>query len=217
MGISSVTLTPAFSRTVTSYTASVLNSVLRVTVIALANDRTATVAITPADADAGTRWHQVDLGTTSVNRITVKVTAQNGDVKNYTVDITRAKTTRSSSFSFTDVTGAEPGVETTSGTITVSVEAGSAAISVSSGETLVVDGSDSFSGNSVNDGQTVTVKLTASSEFSTEKSVTVTIGGVGRTLATDAVDVIGARFERQPGATQAMLGGQALTVRPGAR
>ena len=152
MGISSVTLTPAFSRTVTSYTASVLNSVLRVTVIALANDRTATVAITPADADAGTRWHQVDLGTTSVNRITVKVTAQNGDVKNCTVDITRAKITTSSSFSFTDVTGAEPGVETTSGTITVSVEAGSAAISASSGETLVVDGSDSFSGNSVNDG-----------------------------------------------------------------
>lgn len=45
----------------------------------------------------------------------------------------------------------------------------------------------------------------------------MTLAGVGRTLATDVVDVIGARFERQPGATQAMLGGQALTVQRDAR
>ena len=45
-----------------------------------------------------------------------------------------------------------------------------------------------------------------------KRGLGMALAGVGRTLATDAVDVIGDRFQRQPGATQAMLGGQALTV-----
>ncbi len=180
MRLQSVTLSPAFSRTRTTYTASVPNSVSRVTVIALARDRrTATVSITPLDADANTSWHQVDLVTTAVNTITIRVTAQNGDVKDYTVAVTRAKSTTPASFSFTDVTGVEPGTEETSDAITVSVEDTTAAIpiSVTSGGTLEVDGS-AFSGNTVTNGQTVAVKVTASSDFATEVSATVTIGGV---------------------------------------
>ena len=38
------------------------------------------------------------------------------------------------------------------------------------------------------------------------------LAGVGRTLATDAVDVIGDRFVRQPSAGQATVGGQALDL-----
>ena len=177
LSLQSVTLSPAFSRTRTSYTANVANSVSRVTVSARARDRTATVSITPADADAVASGHQVTLGTASVNNIRVRVTAENGDVRDYTVAVTRAKSTTPSSFSFTDRTGVEPGTEVTSDQITVSVETGSPAISVSSGGTLVVDGTD-FTGNSVTNGQKVAVKVTASSSFSTKKSVTVTIGGV---------------------------------------
>ena len=177
LAISSVTLSPAFGRTRTTYTASVGNSVSRVTVVAVANDGTATVSITPADADTGTRGHQVDLVTTAVNNITIRVTAQTGGVKDYAVAVTRAKSVTPAGFSFTDVTGAEPGAEVTSDAIEVDVETGSPAISVTSGGTLVVDGAV-FTGNTVSDGQRVAVRLTASSEFSATRSATVTIGGV---------------------------------------
>ena len=177
LAISSVTLSPAFSRAATTYTASVANSVSRVTVAAVANDGAAEISITPADADTGTRGHQVDLVTTAVNTITIRVTAQTGGVKDYTVAVTRAKSVTPASFSFTDVTGAEPGAEVTSDAIEVDVETGSPAISVTSGGTLVVDGSV-FTGNTVSDGQRVAVRLTASSDFSATKSATVTIGGV---------------------------------------
>ena len=177
LAISSVTLSPAFGRARTTYTASVANSVSRVTVAAVANDGAAEISITPADADTGTRGHQVDLVTTAVNTITIRVTAQTGGVKDYAVAVTRAKSVTPASFSFTDVTGAEPGAEVTSDAIEVDVETGSPAISVTSGGTLVVDGAV-FTGNTVSDGQRVAVRLTASSDFSTTKSATVTIGGV---------------------------------------
>ena len=180
LSLQSVTLSPAFSRAVTSYTADVPNSVNRVTVSAVANDRTAEVSITPADADTSARGHQVNLAVTpAVNTITISVTAQTGAQKDYTVTVTRARSTTPESFSFTDVTGAEPGTEVTSNAITLVVEDTTAAIpiSVTSGGTLEVDGT-AFSGNTVTHGQTVAVKVTASSDFVTEVSATVTIGGV---------------------------------------
>ena len=50
-----------------------------------------------------------------------------------------------------------------------------------------------------------------------KRGLGMALASVGRTLATDAVDVIGDRFEWQPGATQAMLGGQALTLQRAAQ
>ena len=91
LSLQSVTLSPAFSRTATSYTANVPNSVSRVTVTARARDRAAAVSITPADADAVASGHQVNLVTANVNNIGIRVTAQNGDVKDYTVAVTRAR------------------------------------------------------------------------------------------------------------------------------
>ena len=180
LSLQSEMLSPAFNRAVTSYTADVHNSVNRVSVSAVANDRTAEVSITPADADTSARGHQVNLAVTpAVNTITISVTAQTGAQKDYTVTVTRALSTTPASFSFTDATGAEPGEEVTSDAITLDVDDESAAIpiSVTSGGALVVDGA-AFSGNTVTHGQTVAVKVTASSEFSTEVSATVTIGGV---------------------------------------
>ena len=49
-------------------------------------------------------------------------------------------------------------------------------------------------------------------EQARKRSVGMVLAGVGRTLATDAVDVIGARFVRQPPTPQATVGGQALNL-----
>ena len=48
-----------------------------------------------------------------------------------------------------------------------------------------------------------------------QRSLWMVLAGVGRTLATDAVDVIGDGFVRQPIATQATVGRQALRGRWG--
>ena len=72
--------------------------------------------------------------------------------------------------------------------ITVSGLNTAASISVSSGGTLVVDGS-TFSGATVANGQKVAVTVTASTSFSTKTTATVTIGGVSADFAvTTAAD-----------------------------
>ena len=50
-------------------------------------------------------------------------------------------------------------------------------------------------------------------EQARKRSVGMVLAGVGRTLATDAVDVIGDRFVQQPPTPQATVGGQALSLR----
>ena len=50
-------------------------------------------------------------------------------------------------------------------------------------------------------------------EQARKRSVGMVLAGVGRTLATDAVDVIGDRFMQQPTTPQATVGGQALHLR----
>ena len=49
-------------------------------------------------------------------------------------------------------------------------------------------------------------------EQARKRSLGMVLAGVGRTLATDAVDVIGDRFERQPTVAQATVGGQAVDL-----
>ncbi len=49
-------------------------------------------------------------------------------------------------------------------------------------------------------------------EQARRRSLGMVLAGVGRTLATDAVDVIGDRFVRHPSAAQATVGGQALDL-----
>ncbi len=49
-------------------------------------------------------------------------------------------------------------------------------------------------------------------EQARKRSLGMVLAGVGRTLATDAVDVIGDRFVRSPGTPQATVGGQALNL-----
>ena len=96
LALSPGTLSPAFASAVTSYTASVVYAVSRVTVSATASDSGATIAyldgsddaLTDADT-ASTDSFEVDLSE-GANVIKVKVTAENATtVKTYTVTVTR--------------------------------------------------------------------------------------------------------------------------------
>ena len=97
LALSEGTLDPAFASAKDSYTASVIHSVAQITVTPTASAAGATVAYLDgsddalADADGGTDGHQVDLST-GANTIKVKVTAEDGTTKTYTVTVTRAAT-----------------------------------------------------------------------------------------------------------------------------
>ena len=126
----------------------------------VANGQTVAVKATASSSFSTATTATVTIGGVSTN---FKVT-------------TRAADTTPEAFSFTEKTGVEPGAEVTSAAITVSGIEAAVSISVTGGS-LVVDGS-AFTGATVANGQTVAVKATASSSFSTATTATVTIGGV---------------------------------------
>ena len=90
-GTDAITLTPAFSAQVTSYTASVANVVAKVTVAPTAEDPDAALAHAPSvDSDLMSAGHQVALSV-GANTIEVEVTAEDGNsTETYTVTVTRA-------------------------------------------------------------------------------------------------------------------------------
>ncbi len=94
------TLVPAFTSGTTSYTASVASTVDKTTVTATAANG-AMVDITPADADASTDGHQVNLAVGAKTTITIKVSLAGMEDNTYTVDVTRGPSTP---------TPAEPGL-----------------------------------------------------------------------------------------------------------
>ena len=59
---------------------------------------------------------------------------------------------------------------------------------------------------------TVEGRIEDDTERAHQRSLGMVLAGVGRTLAPDAVDVIGDRFQRQPTRNQVTVGGQALTL-----
>ena len=80
----------AFSSAVTSYTASVPNSVASTSVTAVGTDTNAKITIVPVDADDQLGGNQVDLAE-GPNRVTVTVESSDGNVTEaYTVDVNRA-------------------------------------------------------------------------------------------------------------------------------
>ncbi len=88
--ISAGTLTPAFSSTTTSYTASVANATASITVTPTTSDPTATVTVngTPVTSGAASASIPLNVGP---NTITTIVTAHDGvTTKTYTLTITRA-------------------------------------------------------------------------------------------------------------------------------
>ena len=75
-----------FRSSITHYTVTVAHNVASTTITAEANHAEASVSISPQDADTETEGHQVAL-TESYNRITITVTAADGSIKNYTLDV----------------------------------------------------------------------------------------------------------------------------------
>ena len=87
--ISSGTLSPQFSSSVTAYTASVDNSVTQVTVTPTASDSSATIAVNDNTVTSGTGYILTGL-TVDTNTVTVIVTAQDSTTKTYIITLTRA-------------------------------------------------------------------------------------------------------------------------------
>ena len=88
LAMSGLTLDPAFAAGTVSYAATATAG--SATVTATPRQRfTRSVVITPADAGPGTGGHQVDLPDDALTVIRVRVTAQDGSSKTYTVRVTR--------------------------------------------------------------------------------------------------------------------------------
>ncbi len=79
LSVSGYTLNPKFKSSTTSYTINVANTVTGLNVSAVPNNSKAKVTVT------GNKSWKV-----GVNTITIKVTAENGNIKNYTVNVIRA-------------------------------------------------------------------------------------------------------------------------------
>ena len=75
-----------FRSSTTYYTATVAHNVASTTITAEANHAEASVSISPSDADTETEGHQVAL-TESYNTITIAVTAADGSIQNYYLDV----------------------------------------------------------------------------------------------------------------------------------
>ena len=95
--LSALTISPkdiiGFDTDRTSYELGVASTVNKATIAATANDANATVAITPADADAVTDGHQVSLSA-GRNAVTITVTAEDTTTtKTYTVSVNQGVTT----------------------------------------------------------------------------------------------------------------------------
>src|SRR5688572_10144276 len=87
------------------------------------------------------------------------------------------------SFSFTAQTSVARGATATSNAITVAGITAPAAIAVSGGEYSINGGAYTGSAGTISNGQTVTLRLTASSSYATTTSATLTIGGIASALS----------------------------------
>ncbi len=92
LSISGHTITPTFNASTTAYSATVPNDVTSVTVNATKSDNKATMTITGASS--------LNVGN---NTITVRVTAENGSVKTYTINVTREADNRSHDTTLSDL------------------------------------------------------------------------------------------------------------------
>ena len=94
--LSALTVSPkdiiGFKANRTSYAVGVDHTVTQVTISGTPNDSEATVAITPADADAVMDGHQVSLSA-GANPVTVTVTSEGGITKRYTITVAQGVTT----------------------------------------------------------------------------------------------------------------------------
>ena len=172
-------LSPSFSSSTLSYTATVDRSVERLTVTPTATSTGVSgIRVNSQRVSSGSASGSIDLSF-GENTISVLVLAENLAYRVYQIVVTREMTDQTpDEFSFAAQDNAEPGATVTSEAIIVASlgDGESAEISVSGG-TLIVDGNE-FSGTTVTNGQQVAVSVVASGESGGTATATVTIGGV---------------------------------------
>ncbi len=185
--ISSGTLSPQFSSSDITYTASVDNSVTQVTVTPTASDSSAAITVNGNIVTSGNDYIVTGLNVGEPNTVTVIVTAQDSTTKTYTITLTRAALsdnadlagltissgTLSPQFSSSDITyTASVDNSVTQVTVTPTASDSSAAITVNGND--VTSGNDYIvTGLTVGEPNTVTVIVTA--QDSTTKTYTITL------------------------------------------
>ena len=185
--ISSGTLSPQFSSSDITYTASVDNSVTQVTVTPTASDSSAAITVNGNDVTSGNDYIVTGLTVGEPNTVTVIVTAQDSTTKTYTITLTRAALsdnadlggltissgTLSPQFSSSDITyTASVDNSVTQVTVTPTASDSSAAITVN-GNTVISGNDYILIGLNVGEPNTVTVIVTA--QDSTTKTYTITL------------------------------------------
>ena len=186
--ISSGTLSPQFSSSDITYTASVDNSVTQVTVTPTASDSSATITVNGNTVTSGTGYILTGLTVGEPNTVTVIVTAQDSTTKTYTITLTRAASlsdnadldgltissgTLSPQFSSSDITyTASVDNSVTQVTVTPTASDSSAAITVN-GNTVTSGIGYIVTGLTVGEPNTVTVIVTA--QDSTTKTYIITL------------------------------------------
>jgi hypothetical protein len=103
---------------------------------------------------------------------------------------TEAADTTPNAFGFTAETGVARSTTSASNLVTITGITGNASISITGGEYKLADAPYTNTPGTVTDGQTVRVRLTSSSSYSTMTSATLTVGGVTGTynVTTEALD-----------------------------
>ncbi len=182
--ISAGSLKETFSPTLTSYTASVANSVSSTTVTATASNSSSSITVNGTAVSSGTASGSLSLAEGS-NTVTVKVTAQDGSSKTYTVIIVRA-TNISTLSSLTlssvtlypafssSVTSYTASVQFSVSSLTVTPTASDANAAVTVNGTVTASGSASSSVSLSTGTNTITVTVTASDSV-TVTTYTVTV------------------------------------------
>ena len=185
-------LSPSFSSSTLSYTATVDRSVEQLTVTPTASTAVSGIRVNSQRVSSGSASRSIDLSF-GENPISVLVLAENLSYRVYQIVVTREETDRiPDEFSYTAKNDAEPGSTVTSEAIVVAGlgEGESAEISVSGG-TLIVDG-NAFSGATVTNGQQVAVSVVASDASGGTATATVTIGGVRANFTVTTRDALSA-------------------------
>jgi hypothetical protein len=120
----------------------------------------------------------------------VNTTLTIGGVSDTFTSTTLAADTTPNAFTFTDQSGVAINSTITSNAITVSGINTGAAISITGGTYSIAGGAYTSATGTVTNGQTVTVRHTSSSSFSTAVNTTLTIGGISDTFTstTGAMD-----------------------------
>ena len=122
---------------------------------------------------------------------TIAVTV-GGVTGNFVISTATPSDTTPNAFSFTDATGVEPSTVTTSNTITISGIDAASPVSISGNGTFSIAGGGYTTSGNITNGQSINVRLTSSSSFSTAVSTVLTIGGVTDTFSVTTRAISGA-------------------------